>query len=109
MQCLYDSGFSGSDDAWECLEWTGRIQTNERGGCGYGQVKVRGVGCMKTHRVAWMLAHGEWPSHELYLRHRCCNRACCNPKHLLPGTAAENNADIRQRFGWRWRNQFGWG
>jgi len=27
------------------------------------------------------------------IRHRCHNERCCNPSHLVPGTAADNKRD----------------
>ena len=34
------------------------------------------------------------PDLELVLRHLCDNKPCCNPAHLLPGTASENVRDV---------------
>lgn len=31
------------------------------------------------------------------IRHRCDNRPCCNPAHLIPGTAKENARDVVDR------------
>lgn len=37
-------------------------------------------------------------SGEFVTRHQCiANKLCCNPRHLLPGTASDNNRDaVRQ-------------
>jgi HNH endonuclease len=71
----------------ECWPWTGKLESG-----GYGVVRD----CYtrrKVHRVAWELTHGERIAPHLYACHRCGNRACCNPRHVYPGTATDNNRD----------------
>ena len=42
-------------------------------------------------------------------RHSCDNTICCNPHHLLHGTALDNSRDMMERGRWRWKNgQHGW-
>ena len=62
---------------------------------GYGRAAVR----KKTetaHRVAYRLANGEIPP-GMVVRHMCDNPPCCNPHHLLIGTARDNAMDRVER------------
>ena len=71
-----------------CMEWSGRVDRK-----GYGRVTVNGKH-LAAHRFAWELANGPIPD-GLHIRHFVCdNPPCCNPEHLLPGTHADNMADM---------------
>jgi len=35
-----------------------------------------------VHRVAWQLAYGPVP-HGCEIHHKCKNKLCCNPRHLI--------------------------
>ena len=69
-----------------CLEWRGSISTN-----GYGYITFHGKQQL-THRVAWLLTHGDVPKGG-HILHKCDNPCCCNPAHLFLGTHADNMRD----------------
>jgi hypothetical protein len=52
---------------------------------------------VKAHRMALQLADGIRRDPAEKVRHSCDNPPCCNPAHLLPGTQADNVADMVQR------------
>lgn len=75
--------------------WTGATG----GSLGYGCLKlplVLGFGRKNelAHRLAFYLARGFWPENA---RHTCDIPLCCNPEHLLEGTANDNMQDCIAR------------
>jgi len=69
-----------------CWVWTAKANRT-----GYGCMTIGGR-LFATHRVAWMLAHGEPVPEGLHIDHRCRNKRCANPEHLeavLPVTNME--------------------
>jgi hypothetical protein len=72
------------------MEFCGCIQSN-----GYGRATVN----RKTdyvHRHIYRLVKGPIPD-GLDVRHKCDNRRCINPDHLLPGTRKDNMDDAVSR------------
>lgn len=66
-----------------CWPWLGARDRD-----GYGIVR----GQVRAHRLAWEWAHNA-KAEGLVIRHTCDNPACCNPRHLVSGSHADNVAD----------------
>jgi hypothetical protein len=80
------------DKTGKCWLWTGATY-----GPGYGHFKLAGK-ARGAHRVAWLLAHGEWP--KLHVLHTCDTPRCVRPDHLFIGTDADNAADRDAKGRW---------
>ncbi len=78
-------------DSDACWEWQARLDKY-----GYGETSFCGAR-IKAHRLAYKLTYGDIPDGKLIM-HSCDNPACCNPKHLTPGTNLQNIED-RERKG----------
>ena len=67
----------------ECREWTGCT----RGG--YGKILYRGKS-WGTHRLVMTLLLGRKLKRFEFVTHRCNNRRCIRPSHLVLGTPKDN-------------------
>lgn len=79
------------DEETGCHTWKGHRRPT-----GYGMMAVAPGEMKLAHRVAWELANGPIPEGML-VRHKCDNRACCNPEHLALGTYLDNARDRIER------------
>lgn len=88
---------SGGPNA--CWPWT--AARDESSKWDYGEFGLRGEDGIyrpiHAHRMAYMLHNDVELSPRVFVRHRCDNPPCCNPKHLRAGTAKQNTGDAVRR------------
>lgn len=73
----------------ECWPWIGTVNKNSH----YGTFTANRDGTAFTlyaHRLAWIATNGLIPA-GYTIDHRCENRLCCNPAHMLLATLSENS------------------
>lgn len=81
----------------ECWLWDGAKTPK-----GYGNVRINKTD-MKAHRVAWELVNFPIPE-GFMVCHACDTPSCCNPGHLLLGSARANFTDMVQKRRGRFRD-----
>src|SRR5512146_918838 len=70
------------------MEWTANKYPN-----GYGCIWATRTKRALAHRLAYQFAYGKIPD-GMVVMHKCDNRACCNPEHLMIGTQQQNVDDM---------------
>lgn len=77
----------------ECWPWMGNVNPSGYGTFWFNSKAVR------AHRLAWKIAfsRNDPIPHGLVVMHKCDNTKCCNPRHLVLGTQADNNKDRAEK------------
>jgi hypothetical protein len=79
-----DRFFANVEKTDSCWIWKGAIRNED----GYGAIKVDGK-TISVHRYSYEKHKGEIPKGML-VSHRCHNKLCVNPDHLITVTPKEN-------------------
>jgi hypothetical protein len=90
IQSLDDRFWSKVNKTDYCWLWTGC--TNN---IGYGRIRHGDI-TLLAHRVSWQIHFGEITTGLLVL-HKCDNRICVNPQHLVLGTQKDNMLDASNK------------
>lgn len=81
-------------DIEDCWEWKGAKYPSGYGA--FGWAYKRGYE-QRAHRFSWELYFEPIPK-GFVIRHKCNNRSCSNPNHLMIGSTQDNTQD-RELFG----------
>lgn len=77
-----------ANGCWNCISHSDR-------GKGYRRLK-RGDKVELVHRYIYQQEKGVIPSHQVVM-HKCDNRACMNPDHLVLGSLQDNYQDAKAK------------
>lgn len=83
----------GPDECWFWLGKHSKGRNTTEAHKAYGRIWFAGAN-QRANRVAFYLAHGYWPK---IARHSCDAPPCCNERHILDGTQADNMRDAVAR------------
>jgi hypothetical protein len=75
----------------ECWPWQAYTDKDT----GYGKFGTHYPEVVGSHRYAFATENGD-PG-DLFVRHKCDNRPCCNPAHLIIGLHLDNMSDMVER------------
>jgi hypothetical protein len=75
----------------DCLIWTGSVNRD-----GYGLITIDKKRLL-LHRVVWEIENDQVIPDGKRIRHTCDVPMCCEKKHLILGTQADNVADMMER------------
>jgi len=83
------------DKETKCWNWVSR--TFDETGYGIFKAKELGHRAMAASRASWIIHNGPIATSKLVVRHKCDNRMCVNPAHLIIGTYKQNMQDCVER------------
>lgn len=85
--------FVRKDESTGCWVWTGCTCGS---GSVYSQFSYNGK-LIKGHRYSWQHYNRQKIPNGMIVRHKCDNKMCVNPEHLLLGTQKDNVRDMDER------------
>lgn len=80
----FEDVFKNKYKKHNCWNFTGST-TND----GYGQIWYQGK-IHRTHRLSYILSFGDIKDNSMFVYHKCNNRLCINPDHLILGSRHNN-------------------